>query len=115
MYLSKGTYTHLEALIWPWVRVRKADYGPGAGEESPFWAGYGMVEGVRVRFAFNFYFILFYSRHKARGERYGMVVWYGELGEVNISLIKFRVSVRTLHLPGGGSLHSVMVWYGRCL
>ena len=30
----KGKSTHPESLIWPWVRVRKVDDGPGAGESG---------------------------------------------------------------------------------
>ena len=41
MLAWKGTSTHPEGLIWPWVRVRKVDFGPGAGEKSRLWAGCG--------------------------------------------------------------------------
>ena len=65
-FSKKGTYTHPEALIWPWVRVRKADYRPGAGEKSRLW--------VRVRYAFNFCFILFIPATRPRPGLEGVYV-----------------------------------------
>ena len=42
----KGTSAHPEGLIWSWVRVRKADHGPGASEKSRLWAGAGESGGL---------------------------------------------------------------------